>query len=220
MNLPTPAPTRCRLGKVVKSNSHCDYVVQVDDAQDVCSPPSPEECGFGQFVSFDNDSRHWAVGLVYNSQLFNPMFLNTGPRLSSEPDPLFTPDLVQETRTLLGVVLVGCMERDDDNDSPGKRPRQRTYGRQGIPQVVVPANTAVYKMLPEQVHSFHCNQEGQTQFSYYSHLLRSGGMFAAQLAQQVLAELVNSGLFSGADQKALTVLGKELSWKNTLGAIR
>jgi hypothetical protein len=218
MDLFTPAPTRCRLGKVVKSNSHCDYVVQVDDAQDVCSPPSPEDCGFGQFVSFDNDSRHWAVGLVYNSQLFNPAFANSGPRLSSEPDPLFTPDLVQEIRTLLGVVLVGCLEKEDD--SPEGKLSPRTYGKQGIPQVVVPANTSVYKMPPEQIHSFHCNQGGQTQFSYYSHLLRSGGMFAAQLAQQILAELVTSGLFSGADQKALTVLGKELSWKNTLGAIR
>ncbi|WP_017297821.1 hypothetical protein [Nodosilinea nodulosa] len=209
MDLFTPAPTRCRLGKVVKSNSHCDYVVQVDDAQDVCSPPSPEDCGFGQFVSFDSD-RHWAVGLVYNSQLFNPLFFNSGPRLSSEPDPLFTPDLVQETRTLLGVVLIGSME--------GKN--GKFHGKQGIPQVVVPANTSVYKMLPEQIHSFHCNDQGQTQFSYYSHLLRSGGMFAAQLAQQVLAELVESDLFTGADQKALLVLGKELSWKNTLGAIR
>jgi hypothetical protein len=45
-------------------------------------------------------------------------------------------------------------------------------------------------------------------------------MFAAQLAQQVLAELVASDLFTGADQKALMVLGKELSWKNALGAIR
>lgn len=199
----------CCLGKVVKSNSHCDYVVQVDDAQDVCSPPSPEDCGFGQFVSFDSN-RHWAVGLVYNSQLFNPAFSNSGPRLSSEPDPLFTPDLIQEIRTLLGVVLVGTLEEKDG----------RIYGKQGIPQVVVPANTCVYKMLPEQVHSFHCNEDGQTQFSYYSHLLRSGGMFATQLAQQVLAELVESGLFAGADQRALTVLGKELSWKNTLGAIR
>lgn len=199
----------CCLGKVVKSNSHCDYVVQVDDAQDVCSPPSPEDCGFGQFVSFDSD-RHWAVGLVYNSQLFNPAFSNSGPRLSSEPDPLFTPDLVQEIRTLLGVVLVGTLEEKDG----------RIYGKQGIPQVVVPANTSVYKMLPEQVYEFHCNKDGQTQFSYYSHLLRSGGVFAAQLAQQVLAELVESGLFTGADQKALMVLGKELSWKNTLGAIR
>jgi hypothetical protein len=185
-------------------------VVQVDDAQDVCSPPSPEACGFGQFVSFDNDSRHWAVGLVYNSQLFNPLFFNSGPRLSSEPDPLFTPDLVQETRTLLGVVLVGTLEGEGS----------QRYGVHGIPRVVVPANTPVHGMSPEQVHSFHRSAEGQTQFSYYSHLLRSGGMFAAQLAQQVLAELVASDLFTGADQKALMVLGKELSWKNALGAIR
>lgn len=33
-------PSRCRIGKVVKSNSHCDYVVQVDDAQDVMAPPA------------------------------------------------------------------------------------------------------------------------------------------------------------------------------------
>ena len=209
MDLFATAPTRCRLGKVVKSNSHCDYVVQVDDAQDVCSPPSPEACGFSQFVSFDND-RHWAVGLVYNSQLFNPLFFNSGPRLSSEPDPLFTPDLVQETRTLLGVVLVGTLEGEGS----------QRYGVHGIPRVVVPANTPVHGMSPEQVHSFHRSAEGQTQFSYYSHLLRSGGMFAAQLAQQVLAELVASDLFTGADQKALMVLGKELSWKNALGAIR
>ncbi|MGF1570978.1 MAG: hypothetical protein ACFCVD_23375 [Nodosilinea sp.] len=201
------AAPRCRIGKVVKSNSHCDYVVQVDDAQDVTSPPCPEDCGFGQFVSFDNPARHWAVGLVYNSQLFNPMFFNNGPRLSSEPDPMFTPDLVQETRTLLGIVLVGHLDAEG-------------YGIHGIPKVVVPANTPVYQMTADQVHRFHLSPAGQPQFSYYSHLLRSGGMFAAQLAQQVLAELVDSQLFSGADQRALMVLGKELSWKNTLGAIR
>ena len=203
-------PPRCRIGKVVKSNSHCDYVVQVDDAQDVVNPPSPEDCGFGQFVSFDNDSRHWAVGLIYNSQLFNPLFLNNGPRLSSEPAPLFTPDLVQETRTLLGTVLVGAFAEDN----------QGRYGSHGIPRVVVPANTAVYKMTEAEIYQFHRNAAGQSQFSYYSHLLRSGGLFAAQLAQQVLADLVDSHLFSDAEQKALQVLGKELSWKNTLGAIR
>jgi hypothetical protein len=202
--------SRCRLGKVVKSNSHCDYVVQVDDGQDVADPPCPEDCGFGQFVSFDNDSRHWAVGLVYNSQLFNPLFFNNGPRLSSEPDPLFTPDLVQETRTLLGVVLVGTLA-----GAAGDR-----YGIHGIPKVVVPANTPVYKMDQGQVHHFHRSSTGQSQFSYYSHLLRAGGLFAAQLAQQVLAELAESDLFSETDQKALSMLVKELSWKNTLGAIR
>ncbi|NJL47371.1 MAG: hypothetical protein HC929_07635 [Leptolyngbyaceae cyanobacterium SM2_5_2] len=202
--------SRCRIGKVVKSSSHCDYVVQVDDAQDVVAPPCPEDCGFGQFVSFDNDIRHWAVGLVYNSQLFNPLFMNNGPRLSSEPDPLFTPDLVQETRTLLGIVLVGNLAGEGN----------QRYGVHGIPKVVVPANTSVYKMTKDEIHRFHLNQSGQPQFSYYSHLLRSGGLFASQLAQQVLAELIDSQLFQDADQKALMVLGKELSWKNTLSAIR
>jgi hypothetical protein len=210
MDLFSQAPASpCRIGKVVKSNSHCDYIVQVDDAQDVVSPPRPEECGFGQFVSLDNAERHWAVGIVYNSQLFNPMFLNTGPRLSSEPDPMFTPDLVQETRTLLGIVLVGNWA---ENDS-------LRYGIHGIPRVVVPANTPVYQMSASDVHRFHLDAEQRPQFRYYSHLLRSGGLFAQQLAQQVLTELVDSDLFGEADQRALRVLCKELSWKNTMGAI-
>lgn len=202
--------SRCRIGKVVKSNSHCDYVVQVDDPQDVSSPPRPEDCGFGQFVSLENHQRPWVVGLVYNSQLFNPLFLNTGPRLSSEPDPLFTPDLVQETRTLLGVVLVGTMADDSGN----------AYGWHGIPKVVVPVNTPVYPMTAEQVYRFHRTREGQSQFCYYGQLLRSGGTFATQLAQQVLMELIQGELFQGADQRALEVLCRELSWKNTMGAIR
>jgi len=201
---------RCRIGKVVKSNSHCDYIVQVDDAQDVVTPPCPEDCGFGQFVCLDGDDRHWAVGLVYNSQLFNPMFLNNGPRLSSEPDPMFTPDLVQETRTLLGIVLVGTLATDEN----------QSFGVHGIPRVVVPANTPVYAMETDEVHRFHLTPEGNPQFSYYSHLLHSGGTFAAQLAQQVLTDLVENSLFTGADQKALMVLCRELSWKNTMGAIR
>lgn len=201
---------RCRIGKVVKSNSHCDYVVQVNDGQDVSAPPCPEDCGFGQFVSLENDARHWAVGLVYNSQLFNPLFLNSGPRLSSEPDPLFTPDLVQETRTLLGVVLVGTMQEENDD----------SFGLHGIPRIVVPVNTPVYQMSQEDVYRFHLNADGQPQFHYYGHLLRSGGTFATQLAQQVLMELIKGELFEGADQRALEVLCKELSWKNTMAAMR
>ncbi|NJN49559.1 MAG: hypothetical protein HC805_07065, partial [Alkalinema sp. RL_2_19] len=125
-----------RLGKVVKSNSHCDYVVQLDDAMDfIGGAPDPDRYGFGTFVKLEDPKpgRHWAVGLVYNSQLLNPEFNSLGPRLSSEPDPLFTPDMITETRTLLGVILVGHLEV-----IKGKQ-----HGIQGIPRVVVPVNTAV-----------------------------------------------------------------------------
>lgn len=199
------------LGKVVKSNTHCDYVVQVCDRHELTDPPAPEDYGFGQFVKLEKDGRHWAVGIIYNSQLFNPMFLNSGPRLSSEPDPMFTPDLISEVRTLLGVVLVGSLERTDTDT---------VYGNHGIPRMVVPIDTPVYAMTPAEIYTFHCTASGHPQFSYYGHLLRSGGVFAAQLTQQVLAELVSSDRFSEADQRALDILCKELTWKNTMGAMR
>ena len=200
-----------KLGKVVKSNSHCDYVVQLDDKLEVSNPPQAEDYGFGSFVKLeDAGGRHWAVGLIYNTQLFNPMFLSNGPRLSSEPDPLFAPDLISETRTLLGTVLVGTLEVEGD----------RTYGIHGIPRIVVPVNTPAHTMSQTEIHHFHLNQAQRPQFCYYSHLLRCGGSFAAQLTQQVLQELADSSLFADADQRALEILCKELSWKNMMGAMR
>ncbi|HEY9648814.1 MAG TPA: hypothetical protein V6C88_20710 [Chroococcidiopsis sp.] len=202
-----------RLGKVVKSNSHCDYVVQLYDKNDVVTPPSPEKWGFGSFVKLEDETRHWAIGIIYNSVLDNPLFANSGPRLSSAPDPLFAPDLIGETRTLLGVVLIGSL-------SAQALPGAPSYGMQGIPRVVVPINSQVSVMTPDEIYRFHLNPTGQPQFSYYSHLLRFGGAFASQLTQQVLNELADSQLFTGAEQRALEMLCKELSWKNTLGVMR
>jgi hypothetical protein len=206
-----------RLGKVVKSNSHCDYIVQLDDAMDfIDGPPQPEDYGFGTFVKLEdnkldgNNNRHWAVGLIYNSQLLNPAFNSLGPRLSSEPDPLFTPDLITETRTLLWTVLVGNFATD----------RPQRYGIQGIPRVVVPVNTPVYTMSDQEIHQFHQDRQGRSQFTYYSHLLKAGGTFAAQLTHQVLEELVAANCFQGSEQRALSVLSRELAWKNTMGVMR
>ncbi len=196
-----------RLGKVVRSNNHCDYVVQVDDVLEVKNPPSPDDYGFGSFVKLESEQRHWAVGLVYNTQLLNPMFLNSGPRLSSEPDPYFSPDLQNEVRTLLSVVLIGALDE------------QNGYGNQGIPRVVVPVNTPVFRMSQGEVLRFHQDPKGQTQFSYYGLLLNSGGNFANHLICQVLNDI--TPMFADpAQQRALQILSKELSWKMTMGAMR
>lgn len=208
---------RCQIGKIVKSNSHCDYVAQLDTDSDVANPPRAEDYGFGQFVTLETEDRHWAVGVIYDSQLFNPAFLNSGPRLTSEPDPFFTPDLIQETRTLLSIVLVGSLQ---NSGLKGQGYDQPSFGKHGIPRIVVPVNTPVYRMPPERVYQFHLNANGQPQFCYYGHLLKSGGAFATQLTQQILTELIEGELFSGADQRALQILCKELSWKNTVGVIR
>ena len=200
-----------RLGKVVKSNSHCDYVVELDDKYSTELPPEADDYGFGSFVRLEEEGeRHWAVGIVYNTQLVNPMFLSNGPRLSSEPDPLFTPDLISETRTMLGVVLVGTLDQH----------KQMMYGKQGIPKVVVPINTPAWLMTQDDIYHFHCNASQRPQFTYYSHLLKCGGNFASDLIQQILTELVNQHLFHDADQRALELLRKEIRWKSTMGVMR
>lgn len=198
------------LGKVVKSNSHCDYVVQLDDDMSTCSPPQPGEFGFGSFVKLANGDRPPIIGIIYNSQLVNPTFLNNGPRLSSEPDPVFAPDLIHETRTLLGVVLIGTLEQ------PSKQP----YGVQSIPRDVVPVNAAVSCMSDAEIHRFHLDASGKPQFRYYSLLLRYGGSFAAHLTEQVLQELIDFQVFQPQDQRALEILCRELTWRNTMGTLR
>lgn len=227
--------TNVRLGKVVKSNSHCDYVVQLDNVLDVASPPTPEDYGFGSFVKLETGDRHWAVGLIYNSQLSNPQFQSSGPRFTSEPDPFFTPDLVMETQTLLGVILIGSLACATESVLSGDLPSEGTlapsllsesrsnsvsmYGQQGIPRAVVPVNTPVLTLNQAEIHAFHHNQEQKPQFCYYSHLIRYGGSFATYLTQQVLAELFQNNLFTGAEQRALAILGKELAWRNTMGVM-
>jgi len=207
------------LGKVVKSNSHCDYVIQLDDGLSTSTPPDVSQFGFGSFVKLEDrssdllgasaDPRHWAVGIIYNTQLFNPSFNSSGPRLSSEPDLAFTPDQVHETRTLLGVMLIGMLRQDGD----------RRYGVQRIPRVVVPFNTSADLMTPDDIYQFHRDQNGRPQFRYYMHLLRSGGNFSSELIQHILDNLRDSP-FAPDEARALEVLRKELSWKSAMGAMR
>ena len=199
-----------RIGKVVKSSSHCDYLVQVDEQTEFLEAPKADEYGFGTFVKLEESNGCRTIGLVYNSQLINPNFNNLGPRLTSEPDPIFAPDLIIETRTVLGTVLIGSM----DNDLDGY------YGIQGIPRGVVPVETPVIRMTPAEIHSFHRDENGRSQFVYYSHLLQAGGQFAKQLTYQVLRELIDSKLFSEVEERALNVLSKDLSWRQTMSAMR
>ncbi|NER00093.1 MAG: hypothetical protein F6K30_25915 [Cyanothece sp. SIO2G6] len=200
-----------RLGKVVKSNSHCDYIVQLDDKLSVSHPPDAHIFGFGSFVKLEEpNGEHWAVGIIYNTQLVNPMFLSNGPRLSSDSDPFFTPDLIDDTRTLLGIVLVGQLEQTNS----------QAFGIQGIPRAVVPVNTSAWLMDDTEIYQFHTNAQQQPQFGYYSHLLRCGGSFATDLMLNILNYLIDQRLFATADERALNVIRKELSWKNTVGVIR
>src|SRR6185369_9979282 len=131
-----------KIAKIIKSNSHVDYIARVLDALDSAEPPAPEHYQFGQFVAIPADSQTM-VGIIYNSQLINPEYGRLGPRLSSsaEMNAVFSPDLVNEQGVLIGLLLVGWIEENGES-------------HQGVPRKVVAVNSEVITMSQEEVRSF------------------------------------------------------------------
>ena len=57
-----------KIAKIVKSNSHVDYVGRVIDRLDADEPPGVEDYGFAQFVSLPVADNFEVVGVVYDFQ--------------------------------------------------------------------------------------------------------------------------------------------------------
>jgi hypothetical protein len=148
------------IGKVIKSNSHIDYVCQVYGPGETAHAPLPEEHALGTWVEMPAGSEEGgaAVGLVYDTQLYNPDYGTFGPRLSTQSQlEVFSPDYLNETAVLLGILVVGQM-----------RGGKRLYS--GYCPVAAPIGSAVARLEPERVRAFH-NGGGQLELGYYSLLM-------------------------------------------------
>lgn len=193
------------LAKIVKSNSHVDYVARVLDRMETGGAPEAGDYGFGQFVKISVNSCE-VVGVIYNSQLINPEFGNYGPRLSTPPDlnSVFSPDYLNEQGVMIGVLLLGW--RDEQGN------------HQRVPRVVLPINSMVDTMTADEVLRFHGHKHGSVQLGYYSHVTTHAGDFAFQLLTAVADQL--EGLLDERECARLSVLRRTLSWQQTVGGIR
>src|SRR5215469_483409 len=103
------------IGKIVKSDSHINYVCQIYGPREVELEPTPTDYAFGRFVriaarseqpdnydiqvmlspSKSSEPRIYAIGVIYDTILLNPTFGSLGPRLSNEIQvELFSPDYI------------------------------------------------------------------------------------------------------------------------------
>ncbi|HEX8735376.1 MAG TPA: hypothetical protein VF721_08650 [Pyrinomonadaceae bacterium] len=195
-----------KIAKIVKSNSHVDYVGRVIDSLDVAAPPAAEDYGFAQFVSLPLENREEIVGVIYNSILINPDYANYGPRLSPKPElGGFSPDYLNEQGLLIGILLVGTTDKD------GKVAH-------GIPRRVVPAGQDVYKIDASDVKRFHSDENECLQIHYYSQIVAHAGLFATPLLEAIIGQL--SLDCSDDDKKRLGVLKQSLAWQRTMGGMR
>jgi len=220
-----------KIAKIVKSNSHVDYVARVIDELDADAPPAAEDYGFAQFVAVPLAEGVEAVGVIYDSQLVNPEYGNFGPRLSSHAElKILSPDFLHEQGVLLGVLLLGWRERAKQTevsvtDSGGANGRTKggTSGsawvnHHGVPRRVVPVGQDVYALPEAETYDFHLGADGSVQLHYFSQALAHAGEFAVPLVEAVISQL--EPVCPPAEKQRLCVLKKSLVWQRTVGGMR
>ncbi|MEJ7654685.1 MAG: hypothetical protein WKH64_15805 [Chloroflexia bacterium] len=194
------------IGKIIKSNSHIDYVCQVHGRGEVAEPPTPEEYALGSWVAFEAGSAPGsrAVGLVYDTQLYNPDYGLFGPRLSSRSQlEVFSPDYLNETAMLLGIVVVGQLTAG-----------VRTAG--GLCPVAAQVGAVVERIGPAEIRAFHSNGS-KLEMSYYNLLLSLGEPILPPLVLHVLGGLEE---ILPEHARALNALRTTLSWKTRVDSVR
>ena len=193
------------IGKLVRSNTHTDYVCQIHGPAEVETPPAAADHGFGTFVRIPlgADQGH-LVGIVYDTVLLNPDFGNLGPRLSPAPDlAVFSPDYLAEKVTLVGITAVGTLAPDGT-------------ATHGVPPLAAQIDALVERMDDDAVRAFHRAPGGGVRLGYAPLLLSLGSPLARHLLLRVVDRL--TVLFP--DQTApLSVLRGELAWQTMVGPV-
>jgi hypothetical protein len=161
------------IGKIVKSDSHINYVCQIYGPREVELEPSPTDYAFGRFVriavregqkdEYEYAQAHhlhsqepitttYAVGVIHDTILQNPAFGVLGPRLSNETQiELFSPDYITEKAVLVHVMILGMVELRTLASSPP----EFLSVMHGVPLLSLELESQVETMTDEEVRAFH-----------------------------------------------------------------
>ena len=191
------------IGKIVKSNTHIDYICQIYNQGETDLMPEPTDYTFGTFVSIELDSpgrdADRLIGVIYNTYLLNPDFGNLGPRLSSRQElEVFTPDYLAETATLVGIITLGW------------RDGNQQY-HQGVPALAATVNNFVHRLEEPELYAFHSDTQARPRLRYAPLLLNQKDPLALQLLINIVDRLTQ--LFP--DQCShLSVMRNNLAWRS------
>jgi hypothetical protein len=193
-----------KIAKIVKSNSHVDYVARVIDALDTENPPSSDSYGFAQFVSIPLGDAD-IIGVIYNSALVNPEYGSFGPRLSPASElAVLSPDYLNEQGKLIGILLLGW--------------RNSSGTHHTVPRNIIPVSQDVYSLPDDQIVAFHIDGTGRIQLHYFSQVIGNAGSFSMPLIESIIEQLEPA--CSNEDKQRLCVLRQALMWQRTVGGMR
>lgn len=188
------------LGKLIQSNDHLDYLCQIYQGEEVEQPPAPEDYAFGMFVAIDLPGEGQLVGVIYNSQLFNPDFGRLGPRLSPENElEIFSPDYLEERAVLVAIAAIGTIQ---PNGNPS----------QGTPALTPNPDALVHRLSDETIRNFHLAGD-KLQLVYAPLLLGRSSNTIPELLLVIINQL--ESLFPDR-QRLLSLLQDDLLWRSRI----
>ncbi|MGH2459262.1 MAG: hypothetical protein ACRDIY_10390 [Chloroflexota bacterium] len=191
------------IGRVVGSHDHADYVVQVYGPAEIPRPPTQLDHAFARFVEIPIDQREALIGVIYTTQLVNPEFGALGPRLSTPQElPVFSPDYLAETATLIGVAIVGSVNGQGE---------QAIYD-QGTPRLAASVDAPVHLLPDDRVMAFH-HGDGQLHLSYFPRLLARPFPTLPDLLCDVIDRLIAS---FPDERRRLEVARQNIRWRATV----
>ena len=222
------------IGKIVKSNSHINYICQIYRPLEIEVPPDVAAYAFGHFVrvavhsglsdlsrkrqardqSRDEESSCYTVGVIYDTQLLNPTFGSLGPRLSTETQvELFSPDYLAEKAVLVHLVMLGMMEQHRSSCSPLK-----LHIVHGIPSFPLELNSSVETMTDEDVYRFHLfhdhghaeNQHAYLHMGYLPHMIAQQNSLIPLVILRIIDQLEQ--LFP-QHLALLSILKRNFAWR-------
>ena len=191
-----------RLARIVKSNSHVEYVAQVMRPGEVDQAPTPADYAFGTFIAVPRVDGTVAVGVVFDTTLVNPEFGTLGPRLTSGAElHTLAPDQLPETATLIGVLLLGSRSAAGEVT-------------QGVVAHALSVGDAVQRLDDDEFESFHSADDG-LRAAYLPLLLAHGHPLTSELALAITQRLV--AVFP-AHAGAVAVLRDSIAWRTRIEA--
>jgi hypothetical protein len=204
----TPDLDSCvRIGSVVSSNSHLDYVVEVYKERDCDRPPELHEREFGQpvFIKKVVDGTERAImGVIYDTQLVDPDQGRTGPRLAQDDQAQFTPGYIEERTTLAGVALLGTATINEARaiENPTHR----------MPRWTLEVDDTVYQCPDQVTVDFH-TVEDQIQLAYLDRLVDIAGDLGAEVVIALIDRLRGMLPEDDPNRRVLDVVEQNVQWQ-------
>lgn len=223
------------IGKIVKSDSHINYVCQIYGPREVEVEPGPPDYAFGRFVRIAVRSNQYddpdtsldlalgisqepvtyAVGVIYDTILLNPAFGSLGPRLSNETQvELFSPDYISEKAVLIYVMVLGMMELRPSPDNSV----DVLSTMHGVPLLSLELGSEAETMTDEEVRAFHffadaAGPDTQTPYlhmGYLPHIIAQRNSLLPMVTLRIIDQLER--LFP-QNLSLLSIVKRNFAWR-------